>query len=366
MTSSTEHPILPPGILSQIFSELLKMNALRTLARFRTASKYTYRLVTPHLVKNYSVSLSQLDHLYHYYQALKGDEGGNPTRLFDPTPEGYDQRRFDELQPVRGLTLTRYPIGPSNEPTDSPTNDDAQKQEAGGSLLPKLQEIVFTPYVLRDLSQVQNRKSACAYSALIHRLSLCNPSRIIIQYPAPILEEQDLDLDSSLSTSIKNLLERFAGVEEVIYQNVHLQPLTLPSLTSISMLKKVVVRFSTHSKCPDMGGTIYHLRKKQIFECLVDLANRLLHDLIHQSPQPPREWACNDGGSTLNTHYQFRNSTSSIPQWTDNVDYPVKAKILQEKVRSELSKTKDFQTSEGESLLSNFCSTFSLVEEGVA
>ncbi|WWD08714.1 hypothetical protein V865_006827 [Kwoniella europaea PYCC6329] len=127
-----------------------------------------------------------------------------------------------------------------------------------------------------------------------------------------------MDLTGRLAESIRSLIALFPSIEEIYIENVHLQPLLLPAPRK--GLKKVVVEFSRHAKCPDMGGVVSQQRKEQLREALLDLTHRTgdTFDELLESQI---------------TKYEFRDAIGSIPQWDGAVDIETQVKELEDMLK---------------------------------
>ncbi|WVW79837.1 hypothetical protein I302_101807 [Kwoniella bestiolae CBS 10118] len=329
MFETTQLPIFPSEILLLILQQLQAFGSMRSLSTFRQVSKSSYSLATPLLTSSYEISASLLVTLQHH-QLTNGPDH-DKRDLFEVSRSGYIDRKLHDLSFARRLTISRYPIQDPLDPHLIPkflTTEEVEGSELNLSpikhdkqaFLPRLAELTLTSFILQDII---SQLSTCGGASESHHTTMILPlltdlglsqrriRKITFEYPSAILDQADMDLSSDLARSIRYITTLFPSVEQLSMVNVHLQPILLPPPRN--GLKKVIVTFSRHSKCPDMGGIVYCQRKQQVLDALLGLENEFEH-------------VCDGVMGMGETTYEFRNTIGSIPQWEGGSDIEVQRK----------------------------------------
>ncbi|WWC98982.1 hypothetical protein V866_005876 [Kwoniella sp. B9012] len=342
MLNTTHSPILPPEILILIFQILQEAGSMKTLSSFRQVSKSSYSLASPVLVSSSEVPVFHLINLYNHHRSLDTYETEAIETDFSFSSSGHVKRKLYDLSLIKNLTLVKYPMQDrlANYPTHSTWIRTEIDERTSKNLLkvthtklpflPRLTELTFTSFILQDIALHLSSKSCEGNGdSLPETVSfLVNLAHSAIQlrtirfrYPSRILDQRDMDLTGRLAESIRSLIALFPSMEEIYIENVHLQPLLLPAPRE--GLKKVVVEFSRHAKCPDMGGVVFQQRKEQLREALVDLTHHTgaISDVLEEILE------------SETTKYEFRDAIGTIPQWDGAMNTETQAKKLEDMLK---------------------------------
>ncbi|OCF78240.1 hypothetical protein I204_00177 [Kwoniella mangroviensis CBS 8886] len=339
MLTSTQPPILPPEILILIFQNLQEAGSMKTLSSFRQVSKSSYSLASPVLVSSSQVPVSHLINLYNHHRSFDTYEIAAIETGFSFSSSGHVKRKLYDLSLIQNLTLVKYPMQNRmpNIPTlsawirsgiDERTSNNLPKvAHTKPPFLPQLTELTFSSFILQDIalhlssssSEGIRDQSPDTVSFLVDLGHSAGQLRTIrFKYPSSILDQRDMDLTGRLAKSIRSLIALFPSIKEMYIENVHLQPLLLPAPRK--GLKKIVVEFSRHAKCPDMGGVVFQKRKEQLREALLDLTRQkgdIFDELLESQI----------------TKYELRDAIGSIPQWEGAEDIEAQANELEDMLK---------------------------------
>ncbi|OCF34085.1 hypothetical protein I316_04032 [Kwoniella heveanensis BCC8398] len=359
--TSSADAILPPDILLEVFDHLSTSGSIKALADMRLVSKALYLLVTPSLMAQREVSLRSFQDFTHGLveainplslstQALAPIGQPDEQQFFSPTRSGSTYRQMYDLRHVRKLSADRISSEASSSKgesraTDIPVQKRRYDDRLSSSLLPRLDTLILPSATLRayslnsmalatSTSDLDVKLNAKMWSLPDHNEKLLSDlsgkiTKLVVRYPTVIQDDIDADLGSSpLSTYLRSLVNKLPLLEDVRYENVHLQPiaLRLPSFTSskqISRRQRITAVFSRHARTPDMGGVIRHLRKQQIVSSLAVLVQticKVVEERIFASSEPGSSRSDLDGdqsalGLNPDTRYEFVDAIQSIPQW---------------------------------------------------
>ncbi|WVF66952.1 hypothetical protein IAT40_001695 [Kwoniella sp. CBS 6097] len=359
-TTLSTHAALPPDVLLEVFNHLTTAGSIKSLANMRQVNKAMYFLVTPSLMAQYELSLRSLLSFTHELVEVSRSISAafdDDNEFFSPARSASTSRRQYDFRFVRKLLADNVlPSVPSDSTPEAngqslqaykhslemSSEDRGYEARLTSSLLPRLNTLIIPATSLRaySLGPFEDLESSSAstspntdfvpYSKIsptfgYHDSLTQKITRLVIRYPTVIHDDIDADLASSpLSTYLRSLVNDLPILEDIQYENMHLQPiaLRLPSYdVTRNTTRRHAVVFSRHARTPDMGGVVAHLRKQQIVSSLALLIENVCKRMEERRFiwGEPELSSILEGKSDLvldpRMRYEFVDAIGSIPQW---------------------------------------------------
>ncbi|WVQ94662.1 hypothetical protein IAU59_001742 [Kwoniella sp. CBS 9459] len=356
-TSITDGVALPADIMLEVFHHLSAAGAVETLATMRQVNKAMYLLATPSLMAEYELPLRSFSNFTHELVqtsvTISRVAGGSvdANQFFSPTKAGLTLRHLHDLRYTRKLladnssstaTPAKTPSKPANPGPGAPEqalNVAVKKQDRQARLapwlLPRLKTLILPSTTLRSYSLnasglLETKEEVSPSLTHENRLVSSLTSKIttlVIRYPTVIHDDIDADLASSpIKTYLRSLIDELPHLENIRYENMHLQPiaLRLPSLHADADVdagrtssQHHTVVFTRYARTPDMGGVIRHLREQQIISSLSLVIEAICKRVEENIFVWGRSGLNGDSDLGLNSslRYEFVDAIRSIPQW---------------------------------------------------